>query len=189
MVLQVKEAISDLSDLAERITVKTVARRVKISPEVLMQYPQVVVLLEQHGYQKRKRRSEREEKLLNLVKEAIHACKINEQPITKVRLSSMVDVDRATLFGYAEVKALMTQAADEDRQQRQEHRFRAREEELTGQVLNALQQLRNQNRQITKKAIENIVHVSNICPCYPTVKALIEDAIQAQRSASDMAAS
>jgi hypothetical protein len=79
----------------------------------------------------------------------------------------------------------MTQAVDEDRQQRQERRFQAREEELTGQVLNALQQLRDQNRPISKKAIEKIVHVSNICLYYPRVKALIESAIQAQRTANE----
>ena len=185
MVLRVKEAMSGRSDHAERITVYSVARKVKISPEVLMQYPQVVVLLEQHGYHKRKRRSEREEELLNLVKNAIHACKTSGQPITKVRLSGMVGVDRAGLLRYAEVRALMTQAADEDRQDRQERRFRAREEELTGQVINALQQLRDQNRQISKRAIEKIVHVSNICMHYPRVKALIESAIQAQRTANE----
>jgi transcriptional regulator with XRE-family HTH domain len=90
LVQRVKEAIIDLSDRRERIRPDKVARKVKISTEVLMQYPQVVVLLEQHGYQKRKRRSEREEELLNLVKNAIHACKISGQPITKVRLSGMV---------------------------------------------------------------------------------------------------
>ena len=114
---------------------------------------------------------------------------ISGQPITKVRLSSMLGVDRSTLFHHVEVRAIVIQAVDDDRQQRQEHRFRVREEELTGQVINTLQQFRDQNRQITKKAIENIVHVSNICSHYPTVKALIEDAIQAQRNANDMAAS
>ncbi len=81
----------------------------------------------------------------------------------------------------------MTQAADEDRQQRQERRFRFREEELTRQVINALQQLRDQNRRISKKAIENIVHLSNMCSHYPTVNTLVETAIQVQRTANEMA--
>jgi len=185
LVRRVKVAIGDLSDDGEHITADKVARKVKISPEVLMHYPQVVVLLEQQGYQKRKPRSEREEELLNLVKDAIQTCKVSGQPITKVRLSGMVGVDRAALLRYAEVRTFMTQAASEDRQQRQERRFQAREDELTGQVIKALQQLRDQNRQISKKAIENIVHVSNICLYYPRVKALIESAIQAQRTANE----
>jgi len=187
LVQRVKEAISNLSDHGEHITLDKVARKVKISLEVLKQYPQAVVLLEQQGYQKRKPRSEREEELLNLVKDAIHVCKVSGQPITKARISDIIGVDRAALLRYSEVRTLMTQAADEDRQQRQERRFRFREEELTRQVINALQQLRDQNRRISKKAIENIVHLSNMCSHYPTVNTLVETAIQVQRTANEMA--
>ena len=184
---RVKEAIIDLSDDGEHITPNKVARKVHISPEVLMQYPQVLLLLEQHGYQKRKPRSEREEELLDLVKDAINACRVSGQPITKERLSGMVGVDRAGLLRYAEVRTLMTQAANEDKQQRQELRFRAREEELTQQVIAALQQLRDKNRRISKRAIAKAVNVSNICSYYPKVKALIESAIQAQHTTSETA--
>ena len=187
LVQGVKEAIIDLTDRGERITPRKVARKVKISQEVLMQYPQVVLLLEQGGYKKRKPRSEREEELLGLVREAIHACKVNGQPITKVRLSGMVGVERAPLLRYPQVRALMTQAVKEDKQQRQERRFQAREEELTQQVVAALQQLRDQNRPITKRAIEKAVHVSNICSSYPKVRVLIESAIQVQHTTTESA--
>ena len=76
----------------------------------------------------------------------------------------------------------MTQAANEDKQERQERRFQAREEELTQQVVAALQQLRDQNRRITKRAIEKVVHVSNICLYHPKVRVLIESAMQVQRT-------
>ena len=113
-----------------------------------MQYPQVVLLLEQSGYKKPKPRLEREEELLELVREAIHTCKVSGQPITKVRLSDMVGVGRSALLRYPQVRALMDQAVNEDKQQRQEHRFQVREEELTQQVVAALQQLQDQNRHI-----------------------------------------
>ena len=142
LVQRVKEAIIDLSDHGERITKERVARKVKIHPTVLVQYPQVVVLLEQHGYQKRKPRSERVEELLNFVKDAINVCKASGQPITQKRLSDMVGVHPAALFRYAEVRTLMTQVATEDKQQRQERRFQAREQELSQQVIAALQQFR-----------------------------------------------
>ncbi len=187
LVQRVKEAIIDLTDRGEHITPRKVARKVKISQEVLMQYPQVVLLLEQGGYKKRKPRSEREEELLDLVREAIHACKVSGQPITKVRLSGMVGVERAPLLRYPQVRVLMAQAVNEDKQQRQERRFQVREEELTQQVVAALQQLRDQNRRITKRAIEKAVHVSNICSYFPKVRVLIESAMQAQYTTTESA--
>jgi hypothetical protein len=41
----IKEAIIDLSGRVEPITQRKIARKVKNSQEVLMQYPQVVLLL------------------------------------------------------------------------------------------------------------------------------------------------
>ena len=187
LVQRVKQAIIDLTDRGEHITPRKVAHIVKISREVLMRYPQVVVLLEQSGYKKRKPRAAREEELLDLLREAIHACKVNGQPITKERLSSIVGVDRAALLRYPQVRALMTQAANEDKQQRQERCFQAREEELAQQVVTALQQLRDRNRRITKRAIEKAVHVSNICLYHPKVRVLIESAMQAQRNTNESA--
>jgi len=185
LVQQVKEAIIDLSDRGEHITRRKVARKVKIQPEVLMQNPQVVLLLEEGGYKKRKPGSEREEELLYLVRDAIHACKASGQPITKAKLSSMVGVNRTTLLRYPQVRALMTQAANEDKQERQERCFQAREKELTQQVVAALQQLRDQNRQITKRAVEKLVHVSSICSRYPKIRVLIESAMQAQHTTNE----
>jgi len=187
LVQRVKQAITDLANRGEHITPRKVAYKVKISRDVLAQYPQVVALLEQSGYTKRKPRSAREEELLELVREAIQACKVSGQPITKERLSSMVAVDRAALLRYPQVRAQMTQAANEDRQQRREMRHQEREEELTQHVDAALQQLRDQNRRITKQAVENLVHVSNICSYYPKVRVLLESAIAAQHAASKTA--
>jgi NADH:ubiquinone oxidoreductase subunit E len=81
----------------------------------------------------------------------------------------------------------MDQAVNEDKQQRQEHRFQVREEELTQQVVAALQQLQDQNRHITKRAVEKLVHLSNICSRYPKVRVLIESAIQVQRTPNETA--
>jgi len=185
---RVRQAIIDLADRGEHITPRNVARKVNISREVLMQqYPQVVLLLEQGGYKKRKPRSARQEELLGLVRDAIHACRVSGQPITTARLCGMVGVDNATIHRYPPVSALMTQAADEDKQERQKRRFQEREEELTRQVATALQELRDQNRRITKRAIEKAVHVSNICSYYPKVRVLIESAVTAQRIASKSA--
>jgi uncharacterized protein YifE (UPF0438 family) len=185
LVQRVREVIIDLTNRGEHLTPRKVARKVKIHREVLMQYPQVVLLLEQSGYRKRKPRSEREEELLDLVRDAIHACKVSGQPITKARLSSMVGVDRAALLRYPQVRALMTQAANVDKQERQKRRFQAREEELARQVIAALQQLRDQNRQITKRAVEKLVHLSNICSRYPKVRVLIESTKQAQHTTNE----
>jgi len=99
----------------------------------------------------------------------------------------MVGVHYASLHPYAEVRTLMTQAANEDKPQLQHRRFHAREEELTQQVTATLQQLRETNRRITKRAIEKVMHVSDIWAYYPKVKALIESAIQAQRSTNETA--
>lgn len=148
----------------------------------------MVLLLEQHGYHKRKPRSERAEELLHLVKDAINGCKASGEPITKERVSGMVGVDRAALLRYPEVKALMSQVVTEDRQQRQDHRFQVREEELTQQVIATLKQFQDTNRRISQHAIGKAVHVSNICIRYPKVKALIESAIQAQHNPNEAAA-
>ena len=115
---RVKEAIIDLTDRGEHITPEKVARKVNLSRHVLMQYPLVVLFLEESGYQKRKPRSEREE-------------------------------------------------------------------ELTQQVVVALQQLRDQNRKITKRAVEKLVQYSKICSRYPKVRVLIEGAIQAQHTTNE----
>jgi hypothetical protein len=124
------EAIIDLTDRGEHVTLSTVARIVKISVAVLIQYPQVVHLLERSGYKKRKPRSEREVKLLELVREAIQVCKASGQPITIVKMSSMVGVHSSTLYSIPQVKTFMTQAAREDKQQREVRRFQDRDEEL-----------------------------------------------------------
>ena len=144
------------------------------------------MLLEQYGYQKPKPRSERVEELLNLVKDAITTCKVSGQPIKNVRLAGMVGVDPATLRSYPEVRTLITQAVAEDKQI-QERRFRAWEEEMTQQVIAALQLLRDNNMRITKKAIENVVHATHICERYPKVKALVESAIQTQHTPNETA--
>ena len=184
---RVKEAIFDLTDRGEHIAPEKVGRKVNLSRQVLMQYPMVVLLLEQSGYKKRKLRSEREEELLDLVREAIHACKVSGQPITKMRLSGMVGLACAPLLRYPQVRVLMTQAVNEDKQQRQERRFQVLEEELTQQVVAVLHQLRDQNRRITKRAIEKAVHVSNICSRYPKVRVLIESAMQIQHTTTKSA--
>jgi len=186
LVQRVKVALIDLSDHGEHITLKKVVRKVNITDVVLMQYPQVVMLLEQYGYQKPKPRSERVEELLNLVKDAITTCKVSGQPIKNVRLAGMVGVDPATLRSYPEVRTLITQAVAEDKQI-QERRFRAWEEEMTQQVIAALQLLRDNNMRITKKAIENVVHATHICERYPKVKALVESAIQTQHTPNETA--
>lgn len=186
LVQRVKVALIELSDHGEHITMKKVARKVNISDVVLMQYPQVVMLLEQYGYRKPKPRSERVEELLNLVKDAITTCKVSGQPIRNVRLAGMVGVDPATLRRYPEVRTLITQAVAEDKQL-QERRFRAQEEEMTQQVIAALQLLRDNNMRISKRAIEDVVHATHICERYPKVKALIESAIQTQHTPNETA--
>ena len=186
IVQRVKVALIELSDHGEHITMKKVVRKVNITDVVLIQYPQVVMLLEQYGYQKPKPRSERVEELLNLVKDAITTCKVSGQPIRKVRLAGMVGVDCATLRRYPEVWTLISQAVSEDKQI-QERRFRAREEEMTQQVIAALQLLRDNNMRISKKAIEDVVHATHICERYPKVKALIESAIQTQHTPNETA--
>lgn len=175
-----KEAITDLTECSEHITPRKVASRVHLSQEVLMQYPEVVLLLEQSGYKKRKP-LEREEELLDLVRDAILVYRASAQPITKDGLSSMVGINRATLFHYPAVRALMTQAANEDQQQQKKLRFQKREEALAQQVVNAIQQLRDSQRRISVQAVGKIVHVSCVClNHYPMVRTLLESAIAAQ---------
>jgi len=183
LVQRVKKALIDMSDRGEHIRAETVAPRVNIGREVLMQYPQVVVLLEQHGYQKRRPRSERVEELLNLVKDAINVCQASGQPITKKRVSDMIGIHPSALHRYAEVRTLLTQVATEDKHKRQQLRFQARQDELAQQVIAALQQFQDQNKRITRRAIEKVVHVSShLCSYYPKIKVLIENAMQAQRN-------
>ena len=187
LVQQVKQAIIDLAGCGEHVTPSKIARKVHLSQAVLMQYPEVVLLLEQSGYQKRKL-LEREEELLDLVKNAIHVCRASGQPITKEGLSSMVGINRTTLFHYPAVRALMTQAANEDQQQLKELRFQKREEELAQQVVNAIQQLRNSGRRVSALAVGKIVHVSSrSLHHYSKVRTLLESAITAQRTASKSA--
>jgi len=188
LVQRVKEAIVELSDHGEHITLRKVARQVKITDEVLLQYPQVVLLLEQHGYHKRKPRSERAEELLHLVKDAINGCKASGEPITKERVSGMMGVDRAALLRYPEVRALMTQAANEDQQQRREMRYQEREEEVAQQVVNAIQQLRDSGKRVSVHAVGKIVHLSYVgLHYYPKVRAILESAIAAQPPTSKSA--
>jgi transcriptional regulator with XRE-family HTH domain len=183
LVQRVKEALIDLAEREEHMTLRKVARMVKISREVLMQYPQVVLLLEEGGYKKRKPRLEREEELLGLVREAIHACKASGQPITKVKLSNMVGVDSATLHNYLQVRALMTKAANEDQQQRREMFYQEREEELIRKVVNAIQQLQDAGKRISVRAVGEIVHLSHAgLHYYPKVGIILESAITAQRT-------
>lgn len=93
----------------------------------------------------------------------------------------MVGVNRATLFHYPAVRALMTQAANEDQQQRRELRYQKREEELALQVVNAIQQLRDSGRPVSVQAVGKIVHVSSVgLHYYPKVRALLESAMAAQ---------
>lgn len=178
---QVKEAIIDLTGCGEHVTLTKVARKVHFSEVVLILYPQVALLIEQSRYKRRERRIEREKELLNLVKDAIQECRQNGQPITKDRLSRMVGVHRATLFRYQLVRALTTQAANEDKQKRQEQRFQMREDELFQQVGNAIQQLRDSGMRVSVQAVAKIVHASfNSLRRYPMVKTLLKNTIAAQ---------
>src|SRR6266567_3186435 len=168
LVQRVKEAIVELSDHGEHITLRKVARQVKITDEVLLQYPQ--------------------EELLHLVKDAINGCKASGEPITKERVSGMMGVDRAALLRYPEVRALMTQAANEDQQQRREMRYQEREEEVAQQVVNAIQQLRDSGKRVSVHAVGKIVHLSYVgLHYYPKVRAILESAIAAQPPTSKSA--
>jgi hypothetical protein len=146
-----------------------------------MRFPRVVVLLEQYQQQKRQQGSTHEEEFFSRVQEAIQICKASGQPITKEGLSNMVGVNRATLFHYPTVRALMTQAANEDQQQRRELSYQKREEELALQVVNAIQKLRDSGKRVSMRAVGNIVHLSYVgLHYYPKVRALLESAIAAQ---------
>jgi hypothetical protein len=63
----------------------------------------------------------------------------------------MVDVNHARLFHYPVVRAVMTQAANEDQQQRREMRYQEREEEPTRQVVNAIQQLQDAGKRVDER--------------------------------------
>lgn len=185
---KVEEAVANLVSLGEPVTQASIARRIRIRPEVLMLYPRVVALLEQHGYKKRQLGSERAEELFGRVQEAICECKTSGRPITKRELSRIVGVKCPTLFHYPSVRALMTQAVNEDRQQRLEIRFQEREDELTWQVVDAIQQLRDAGKKVSVKAVGRSVHVSPVCLLYyPKVSALLESAITTQCSDNSVA--
>lgn len=79
---RVREAIIDLAGCSEHVTLTKVARKVHYSPKVLMQYPQVALLVEQSRYKRRERRIEREKVMLNLIKDAIQECRQKGRPIT-----------------------------------------------------------------------------------------------------------
>jgi Family of unknown function (DUF6262) len=184
LVRKVEEAIVDLSSARRPITQSALGRMIRIRPAVFMQYPQVVVLLEQYEVKKRPQASVREEEWRCRVQEAIGICKASGQPITRESLSSMVGVHRICLARYPSVKELMTRATVEDRQQRKELRFQKREEELIEQVLNAIQQLQNEGKRVTIKDVGRKIHVSaSILYDYPQVKTILERARIAQRTA------
>lgn len=83
---KVEGAIAELVSLGEPITRRTLARKVKISPAVLMQYPRVVVLLEQYEHQKRQQGSAREEEFFSWVLQAIQTCRASGQPRSQRRV-------------------------------------------------------------------------------------------------------
>jgi transcriptional regulator with XRE-family HTH domain len=182
---RVKQAVIDLTDRGEHITLNGIMREGHLSRHVLKRYPQVILFLEQSGYKKQKPRSDREEELLNLVVESINTCKNNGIAITQEKLSDMVGLNLSALFRYTKVKTLIVQAASEDRQERQEHYFKEQQEEMIQRVVVALQQLRDQNRKITKRAIHKLVHYSRVCERYPMVRTLVEEAIQVQRTTNE----
>ena len=152
---------------------------------VLGQYPLVVAFLEQHGYKRQQRRAE---KLVGRVKEAIQLCKTNGRPITVRELCLIAGIKRSTLPYYPSVGALITQAISEDRRQRQKIRFQEREEELSRQVVDAIQQLRERGKQVSVRAVGISLHVSPVClRYYPRVRYLLEKAIGEQRSSNNEA--
>lgn len=175
---EVEGAITDLVDCGEAVTQKAVVSRVKRSEEVLKRYPRVMALLEQHRRENRAQGSARAEELLSCVQEATQTCRVSGQPITKEGLSRMVGIHRATLFHYPAVRALMTQAASEDKQQRKEKRFQQNEEELAQQVIDAIHRLQREGKRITYRAVGEKVHLSTFgLSYYPKVKALLENAM------------
>jgi uncharacterized membrane protein len=180
LVRKVEKAIVDFVSQGEPITRTRVSRTVGISPEVLMQYPQVIVLLEQYEDMKREQASVREEEFRCRVQEAIDICKVNGQTITTEGLSSMVGVSRPTLVRYSTVKELVTRVVDEDWRQRKELRFQKREAELIKQVLEAIQQLQNEGKRVTISDVGRKIDVSaSILYDYPQVKTILERAITA----------
>jgi transcriptional regulator with XRE-family HTH domain/uncharacterized membrane protein len=180
LVRKVEEAIVDLVSQGKPITRTRVSRTVGISPEVLMQYPQVIILLERYEDMKREQASVREEEFRCRVQEAIDICKANGQPITTEGLSSMVGVSRSTLVRYSTVKELVTRVVAEDWRQRKELRFQKREAELIKQVLEAIQQLQNEGKRVTITDVGRKIHVSaSILYDYPQVKTILERAITA----------
>ena len=182
---KVEEAAANLNSLEEPVTQASIARYLKKSPKVLGQYPLVVAYLEQHGYKRQQRRAE---KLAGRVKEAIQLCKTSGRSITVRELCLIAGIKRSTLPYYPSVGALITQAINEDRRQRQEIRFQEREEELSRQVVDAIQQLRERGKQVSVRAVGISLHVSPVClRYYPRVRYLLEKAIGEQHSSKNEA--
>lgn len=188
IVKRVQEAREQLRASNQPVSNKSVAELVGLSLKALYRYPEVKPLLAEiaEEYQQRctERTLQREQDLLEQVRQAMQSLEECGRRITQQAIGDMVGYSDAGMLYYQEFRRLYRQVRDEFRQAR-EHQARQREELLLEHTENAIHELREQNMPVTLKNIGRMVGITGTAlRKYPRIDELFQQLMNERREDS-----
>lgn len=160
VVERVQQAIEQLRALKLLVSRKAIGELVGLSPTALHRYAAVRPLLANvvEEYQQRAPQ-QREQEVMEQVRQAIRHLQENGQPITQRSIGNLIGLSDTALLYYPSVKRLYNQIREENQQTR-EQQAQQREEQLLAEIQNAMHQLSNQQERVTLRNISRLVGMS-----------------------------
>jgi len=177
MLIKVQQAIQQLQDCKEPVTLQAVGNIIEISSRKFIYYPKVQAIIKQHAsYQHYKTKQSRllEDEITEKVQRAIQLLEERQQPVTEKRVCRMAGISTSCLSTYPCLRTLLNHYIDHQNPV-QLALTTQRENELLIQVENAILKLHSLNQRVTKTAIAAIVGLSQgNLQRYPLVKVLLD---------------
>jgi hypothetical protein len=178
LIKRLQEAIPQLEVLGKPITTRTISQFVGLTPQGLQHYPALKVLWEQTTRERHiafeKRKQEREDELVGLVRQAIATlCSLGQYP-SQEAISKLVHMSPGGLRYYPRVRALIKESMGQMYCART-LRNQPPEEEVVQRVQAALAQLQSSKQSATQKQISDKVGLSlHRLRLYPQVEAILD---------------
>jgi transcriptional regulator with XRE-family HTH domain len=156
VVEQVKTALAHLQSSRQFVTQQRLSDMVGLSLHRLRLYPQVATMLdriaEENHVQRKQQAILHEQFLAEQVRKAIQQLHDRRQPVSRRAVGELIGLTPRALAKYHLVRPLLSQIVEEYRNDRPQ-RAKQRESELLKQVRQVIQQLQEQGRPITQKAV------------------------------------
>ncbi|HLV97697.1 MAG TPA: hypothetical protein VKT82_03375 [Ktedonobacterales bacterium] len=191
LVKQVEQGITQVQAQGLPLSRQAVGEMVGLSPRALDKRATVRPLLAQitqvYREEQPRRTQQREQELLQKVRQAMSRLEAAKQPITLKSIGRELGLTATALVYYEDIQLLYQQAIEEHRQAREQAALQ-RETALLAQVQAAVDQLQSLGKPLTLQGIKQIVGMSVAgLRAYPRIRAYLEQTVPKRRTEANKA--